>query len=39
MYRSIVRDIDRKDKDEAYKKDTEAAFVEHIKLFQNLLEE
>ena len=39
MYRSVVRDIDRHDKDETYLKNTEADFVKHIKLFQSLLEE
>jgi len=39
MYRSVLRDIDTHEKDEMYLTNTEDAFVEHIKLFQNLLAE
>lgn len=39
MYRSILQDITRYDREAPYKAKTEDAFVEHIKLFQNLLAE
>tara|TARA_B100000809_G_scaffold193813_1_gene192878 strand:- start:25397 stop:28471 length:3075 start_codon:yes stop_codon:yes gene_type:complete len=38
MYRSILRDTDTYEKDEAYLKTAEEAFIEHVKLFQSLME-
>lgn len=38
MYRSVMRDIDTYDNDETYKKNTEEDFINHVKLFQSLME-
>ena len=38
MYRSILRDTDNYEKDETYLKNAEEEFIEHVKLFQNLME-
>lgn len=38
MYRSILRDTGTYDQDEAYLKNTEDEFIEHVKLFQSLME-
>jgi hypothetical protein len=38
MYRSILRDTDTYEKDETYLKNAEESFIEHVKLFQNLME-
>ena len=38
MYRSVIRDIDSYEKDKTYLKNTEEDFINHVKLFQNLME-
>jgi hypothetical protein len=38
MYRSVMRDIDKYDSDETYKVNMEQDFINHVKLFQNLME-
>ena len=38
MYRSVMRDIDSNDPDETYKTNSEQDFINHVKLFQSLME-
>ena len=38
MYRSVLRDADTYEKDKTYIKNTEEDFINHVKLFQNLME-
>jgi tetratricopeptide (TPR) repeat protein len=38
MYRSVLSDIDANEKDKTYLKNTEEDFINHVKLFESLLE-